>query len=378
MEKVKLVLTGAHFTPAQAVIKELQKDKDIEIVYIGRKTTREGDPSLSVESEIVPKLGVKFIPLVTGRVQRIFTIYTIPSLFKIPVGIIQAFWILLQEKPEAVLSFGGYVAVPVVISAWLLNIPIIVHEQTLVSGLANRISSFFADKIAVTFATKYAFNPKKIILTGNPIRSEIIEPTQPPSSLIRSFFELAKKDKKAVVLVTGGSQGAHTINQAVFDSLAGLTENFYIIHQTGDSKFKDFEKSGDIKQDLKNPDRYLSLKQIDVNDLSYIFRQIAICVSRAGANTLLELSYFGIPTLLIPLPFVTGDEQTVNANFFAKLGLAKILKQEDLSGKSLVLFLNQMSKQLGDLRRVAANAKKSVLLNGDKRLALEILKLTSY
>src|SRR3990167_5082544 len=155
---MKILVTGAHFTTAVAVIEELknlpagrQEQKDIDIVYVGRKTTREGDSSHSVESQVLPQLGVKFISIITGRLQRAFTIYTFSSLLKIPIGFLQSFFILLKEKPDVILSFGGYVAVPLVIAGWLLSIPIIIHEQTLVSGLANTISSFFADKVAVSF-----------------------------------------------------------------------------------------------------------------------------------------------------------------------------------------------------------------------------------
>src|SRR5260221_10967548 len=133
---MKILLTGAHFTPAQAVIEELQDDK-IEIVYVGRTTTREGDSTPSVESEVLPKLRVKFVPIIAGRIRKVFDLWTIISLLKIPIGFIQAPFILLSENPDVIVSFGGYVAVPVVIWGWLLSKPIIVHEQTLVTGLAN-------------------------------------------------------------------------------------------------------------------------------------------------------------------------------------------------------------------------------------------------
>src|SRR3989344_8533303 len=95
---MKILVTGAHFTTAMAVIEELQKQPNIELVYVGRKTTREGDSSPSPESKIIPEMGVRFIPIITGRLQRSFTIYTIPSLLKIPIGLLQSFWIIFREK----------------------------------------------------------------------------------------------------------------------------------------------------------------------------------------------------------------------------------------------------------------------------------------
>ena len=171
---MKILITGAHFTPAFATIEELNKYKDVEIVYVGRKTTLEGDNTSSVESRLLPKLGVKFITITAGRLQRTFTPFTLISLLKIPIGFIQALHIILREKPDVVLSFGGYIALPLVIVAWLFSIPIIIHEQTLISGLANRLGSFFADKIAISFPENKLFDKAKAVLTGNPLRREIL------------------------------------------------------------------------------------------------------------------------------------------------------------------------------------------------------------
>jgi len=112
---MKILITGTHFTSALAVLEELKKYEDIKLIYAGRNTTREGDSSKSVESEVLPKYGIKFIPVIAGRLQKAFTIYTIPSLLKLPIGFIQAFVIFLKEKPDVILSFGGYVSVPIVI-----------------------------------------------------------------------------------------------------------------------------------------------------------------------------------------------------------------------------------------------------------------------
>ena len=102
---MKILLTGTHFTTTVATIEEFKKYPKVELVYVGRRTTREGDSSRSVESTELPKLGVKFIPIIAGRLQISFTIYTISSLLKIPIGFIQAFFIILQEKPDVILSF---------------------------------------------------------------------------------------------------------------------------------------------------------------------------------------------------------------------------------------------------------------------------------
>lgn len=353
---MKVLITGAHFTPAVATIEELKKNYQCEVVYVGRKTTFEGDETPSVESQVLPKLGVKFISLITGRLQREFTIFTIPSLLKIPIGFLQAPFILLKEKPDVVLSFGGYVAVPVVIWAWLFSIPIIIHEQAIVSGLANKISSNFADKIAVSFPENHSFNREKIVLTGNPLRREIIE--------AQNVSRLAGTPR---VLIAGGNQGSHVINMAVWDSLPELTKIAKVIHQTGDSKFNDFERLN-----IKQNENYRVEKFIS-NGWGQLLQECDIIVSRAGVNTLSELAILGKPVLVIPI--AGHAEQNVNARYFEKLGLAKILPQSKLSGDSLFWNIKEMLKNLNKLKIKTERFKKSINKDGAKKLALETVLL---
>lgn len=350
---MKILITGAHFTPAVAVAEELKKTKGVQIVYVGRKTTQEGDKSPSAESKVLPALGIKFIPIITGRLQRSFTIYTIPSFLKIPIGFLQAFFIILKEKPDVILSFGGYVALPPVIVGWLFSIPIIVHEQTLVSGLANKISFSFADKIAVSFPTQ---NPKAI-LTGNPLRKEIIDGVK------RSH------PRGVNILVTGGNQGSHVINLAVEKSLDKLIKIASIIHVTGDNKFKDFERLEKLQQE-----RYIVKKWIG-EDWGRILKQADLVVSRAGINTLSELAYLGIPALVIPIPYLYLDEQNKNACFFQELGLARILPQSELTLKTLYENIKNMLDNLKKLKENARQAKKIIIPDSAKRVALETIIL---
>ncbi|KKQ67155.1 MAG: hypothetical protein US86_C0001G0082 [Candidatus Daviesbacteria bacterium GW2011_GWA2_38_24] len=370
---MKALVTGSHFTPAQAVIKELKKFKDIDIVYIGRKTTIEGDKTPSVESKVLPTLGVKYLTITAGRLQRSFTPYTFLSLLKIPVGFVQSFAILLNEKPDVVISFGGYVAVPTVFSAWLLNIPVIIHEQTLVTGLANTISSFFADKIAVSFKDAVLFDKRKQVVTGNPMREELVNFAEEGLEEFIKIAKKAKSEKLPLILVTGGNQGSHLLNQTIGEILDELTEISFVIHQTGDSKYKDFEY---LKENqIKNPERYLVKKWIDAKDVGYIFKNIDLAVSRAGINTLQELSYFGIPTLLVPIPYLYKNEQEVNAKFFKELGLAKVIKQSELDGQKLLETIKEAFSKLTELKERAKRSKEVVILDAAKRLTQEILIL---
>lgn len=367
---MKILVTGTHFTPAQAVIEELQKNPDTEIVYVGRKHTREGDRSPSAESQVLPKMGVKFIPIITGRLQRSFTVYTIPSLLKIPVGFLQSFYILLTENPDVVLSFGGYVGVPITIVAWLFSIPVIIHEQTLMPGLANKISAIFADKIALTLKENDLSSYQKTVLTGNPIRKELLENGVKAGSEYEKMVTEAKKSNLPIIYITGGNQGSHVINLAVKEILPKLNEAAYVFHQCGDSHFHDWEELERVRATLQYPERYKVAKWIDGVDVGLIFRKCNLVVTRAGMNTLLEAAYFKVPTLIIPLP--VHKEQSVNARYFAKLAGAGVLLQKDLNGESLLREIKGMLRTKNDN---TAESQQIIIPDAAKRLALETITL---
>lgn len=365
---MKILLTGAHFTTAVAVIEELRKQPNVKIIYVGRKTTMEGDKSPSVESTLLPKLGVEFIPITAGRLQRALGFYTIPSLFKIPIGAVQAFWIIFTQKPDVVLSFGGYVATPVVIGAWLMSIPVIIHEQTLVTGLANRISSWFADKVAVSFDSDHSFNRNKTIITGNPLRREILAVSDDILYKYKRIFQQAQKEELPVILVTGGNQGSHLINQAVEGCLDELLKIACVIHQTGESKFNDYER---LK--VKENEKYVVDKWID--NMGYFLKQTDLVISRAGINTLSELAYLGTPALVVPIPYIYKDEQNKNAKFFEKLGLVRILPQSKLSSGTLFKSIKSCLSDLNQFSKEAKKAKEIIIKDATKRLVLETILL---
>lgn len=372
---MKILISGAHFTPAQAVIESLQKLTGVKIVYVGRRFTMEGDTSArSNEEQILSSLGVKFIPSVTGRLQYHLTRYTIPSLLKIPLGFCQAFGIILQEKPDVILSFGGYVAVPMVVWGWLFSIPIIIHEQTLVGGLSNRISAFFADKVAVSFKVKYPFPKDKVVLTGNPLRGDFLNPPKYPPRSLRELFIQAKTHKLPIIVVTGGNQGSHVINQMVSQIINDLTKIACVIHQTGDSKFGDYEKLIRQRMNLKYHQRVVLEKWFRGGDFGFVLKWADLVVTRAGANTLMELAYFGIPALVIPISYLYGDEQNKNAKFFQEMGLARVLSQGNLSPEKLFREIKSMIKDLPKLKE-RAKRQDVVVKDAAKKLALETLML---
>ncbi len=365
---MKILLTGTHFTPAVAVISELKKNKNIDIIYVGRRATMEGDNAQSIESQVVPLLGVEFIPIVAGRWQRTFNIFTFYTLFKIPIGLFQALYILLIQKPDVILSFGGYVSIPLVFWGWLLSIPIITHQQTLTAGIANIINNIFASKIAISFKQNN-FNDKRYILSGNPLREQIIHPHSNLTSEFKNLINVARKNKLPIILITGGNQGSHVINQAVEGCIDKLLKIACVIHVSGDNKFRDFERLEKFRGE-----GYIVKKWIGEQWAS-LLSKTDLVISRAGINTLMELAYFQKPALVIPIPYLYQDEQNENAKFFENLGLTRILPQSKLSSKVLLENIKQMVKDLDNLRIKAKGAKKVVVVDAAQRVALETILL---
>lgn len=368
---MKILVTGAHLSPAQAVIEKLLELPDTKIVYIGRKHARDDDKTASVESVVLPKLGVKFISITAGKLNRFFSFQSLFSFLNTPVGFVQAFYHLLKEQPDLIVSFGGFTGLPVVVSGWMLSVPILIHEQGLSMGLANYLSSFFADKIAVSFEKfkiPFLINSGKIVVTGNPLRREFLDGKIDQKKEIKSFTDKAIKGKNPIIFVTAGSQGSHKINLVIEDKLGEITKIAAVVHQTGESKFDDFNNLKKYESD-----NYLVKKWIDAPEFAYALEKADLTICRGGMNTLIELSMKSAPALIIPIPI--GSEQKENARFFSKLGLGEVLEEKQLTPD---LFLRRvkdlLSKKL-TLKSDAENAKKTVLPGAENRLVQEILKM---
>lgn len=361
--RVNILLTGGHAaTTAIATIEEIQKrHSNWHLFWVGPKSAVEGKFVPTLASTIMPKMGVKFIPITTGRLQRRFTIWTIPSLLKIPYGILQSFKIVFEIKPKIIISFGGYASVPVCFAACVLRIPVFIHEQTVAVGLANRINSIFATKILIARqeSAKY-FPEKKIILIGNPINAEIAK-----------IKAKTKISKTPVIYITGGSSGAQKINKVISDSLYELLKKYKLIHQTGKLDYEEFKKKREsFPSDLQK--NYEVYDFIDPADVPNVFDRADIVVSRAGANTLSEIMVTKRPAVLIPIPWTAYDEQTENAKMVESIGLAKVLEEKDLSTQNLLNKLNEVMKNWKNMVTKSDNSIAELDRNASKRFVDEI------
>ena len=321
---MKVVLIGGHLSPALSLLEELKKE---EVIFFGRKYSFEGDKALSLEYQLVEEFNIPFVSITTGRLQRKFTRHTFFSLLKLPVGFFQSLSALVKFKPDVVLGFGGYISIPVVFASYILRIPVVIHEQTLEAGFANKILSRLAKKICISWESSIKFFPKeKTVLTGNPIRKELFE---------KKTEEFNFKNNLPIIYITGGSSGSHVINDLVGKIVGKLLNISNVVHQTGDAKeFNDFEKLVKIKEEIgDSKGEYKLVKFLNSKHASEILNKASLVVSRSGINTVTELIYLRKPSLLIPLFFAQKNEQLKNALFAKKLGIAEVLEQKELTSE---------------------------------------------
>jgi len=293
----RIVITAGHAaTTALATVKVLTKadkpGKSWKIFFIGSQFAIEGLKTPTLESLVLPKAGVSFYPIISGRLQRKFTLWTIPALFKIPLGFIHALLLLKKIKPAIIVSFGGYSAFPVVIVGWLLRIPIVIHEQTSAVGRVNLFTAPFAKRVALARDESIKYFPKnKAKVIGNPILSNILAVA--PKSV---------KGNPAVIYITGGSRGSQTINKVISQIIGKLIKKYRVLHQTG---YFDYQKFIKIKKSLdkKFRNNYEIHKIIDPRDIANVYQRADMVISRAGANSVSEIIAAKRPAILIPIPF---------------------------------------------------------------------------
>lgn len=335
MKKIvkKIIITGTHTTPAIELINQLQKDEQFnwEIYYIGRCYNSSVSTQPSIESKLIPEVGVKFLGIQCGKLDRRWLLNTIRGIPQIFTGFQDANSIIKKIKPDIVVSFGGYVSVPVVIAAKLNHIKSITHEQTFTTSLSTKINSFFVDKIALSFPSKKN-NPKEIV-TGNLLRQDIY-------NLKSKLFEnLIQNKKRPIIYITAGNQGSKILNDSILSILPDL-KKFTIIHQTGETEYSK------IKQFSINQNNYHVFDYIKQADIGWVLNHADIIISRSGANTTQEIIALNKKCILIPLPVSQQNEQILNAKW-VRLQLPKtttIIYQQDLTPKKLLNKINQTYK----------------------------------
>ncbi|KKS06837.1 hypothetical protein A3K01_01045 [candidate division WWE3 bacterium RIFOXYD1_FULL_43_17] len=366
---MKIVITGGHHSSALPVIDQFRsKYPGTELYWFGHRRSLASDKNDTLEFKEITALGIPFYNLQAGKVYKTFNLL---RLLKVPFGFIQAFRWLLKIKPDVILSFGGYLAVPTVISGWVLGIPSITHEQTVVVGYANKLLSTFVKKICIGWKDSVKYFPaNKIVYSGVPLRKAVFE-------IGSDSFNSA--NSLPTIYITAGKTGSHTINEVVKEALPELLSVCNVIHQSGDhSKFNDYGQLESIYKEvssLANGKFYLRKFVLDA-EIGEAFNRSALVVSRSGAHTVTELLALEKPCVLIPIPWVSHDEQKENALILQKYGLAEILEEKDLSEDT---FFATVKKVLGHIHAYKLNDKEAaemVNLNAAEIIADETYRLT--
>lgn len=358
MQNISVVFAGGHAaTTALATLEEIRaRALPWEIHFIGAGSAMEGKFVPTLESKIFREGNGKFHGLTSGRIQKRFTFWTIPSILKIPVSFFHAAVLLTAIKPKLILSFGGFVGFPVMVAGRILGIPSILHEQTASAGRANIASARLAKLITLARKSSQKYFPKgKTRVIGNP--------------MLALFTKIRPKRKMSVppvIYVTAGSRGSTTLNSLIEGILRKLLTNFKVIHQAGPLEKAKFKK---IKDNLPVAlsDNYRIFGRTRPANVKEIYSASDMVVSRAGANTVSEIMAAKRPALLIPIPWSNFNEQAKNAEFAEKFGIARILKQETLTGGKLFAEIISLQK---DWEKIVASVrgKKSPDLDAAKSL----------
>ena len=285
----------------------------------------------------------------------------------VPAGIWRAFGLLGRIRPDAVFATGGFVAVPVVVAAVLRGQPVVIHEQTAVLGLANRLTAPLARCVALTFAGSGAGLPAdRRVVTGNPLREELRGGSR-ERALVR--FELDATPP--LVYVTGGVQGAHRLNRVVGEALPGLLAAAQVIHQCGDNRTTGDRGWLQARRAALPPGlraRYRVVPYVGA-ELADVFAATELVVSRAGAGIVNECCQLGLPALYIPLPGAGGDEQTANARLVEAAGGCVVLPEVALTAEHLVTTVRQLLAAPARLKEMGERARKLARPDAASRIA---------
>ena len=356
--------TGGHTSAGLAVAAALRRRGGVEVHWIGSRT--------GVEARRAPEAGLAFHAIPTGKLRRYWDWQNVPDLgVRVPAGFARSWRLLRRLGPRLVFATGGFVALPPALAARALRIPVVVHEQTAVPGLANRIAGRFARRIALTFPmTGREFRPDRVVLTGNPLRPELAGGSREAGCRLFGFDPAA-----AVVYVTGGSQGSHKINRTIGAILPALLEQAQIVHQcgdqptTGDRAWLDGEAA-------KLPDRLrarYALRPYVGPELRDIFAAADLVIGRSGAGTVNECCQLGRAALYIPLPGTSGDEQTANARLVEAAGGGVLLPQVSLTPERLLEVARRLLRDRPALAQMGERARALAVPDAAERLAQLIL-----
>jgi UDP-N-acetylglucosamine--N-acetylmuramyl-(pentapeptide) pyrophosphoryl-undecaprenol N-acetylglucosamine transferase len=339
--------TGGHIYPGIAVAQEiLRRDSESVVRFVG--TAR------GLETKLVRHAGFELSFIDISGLKNVSPIARMHGLALLPRGFYSARRVITKVKPDVVVGAGGYVSGPILLTAAMMRLPTLVMESNALPGWTNRVLARFVDRAAVSFDQSLRYFRGKAVVTGNPVR--------------REFFELPRKSRNAKqfsLLIFGGSQGAHAVNQAMLNSLKELGELRDILqirHQTGPADVESvragYELAGWGTADVCPY----------IEDMVSAFAAADLVICRAGATTTAELIAAGKAAIMVPFPFAADDHQRKNAEALEQAGAAKMILQEALNGKALAEEIKMLVAEPEKLSRMETASRQ--LSRGDAAAAV--------
>ena len=348
---MRVLLTGGgtagHINPAIAIANYIkEKEKDSEFLFVG---TERG-----LEKTLVPKCGydIKFIDVM--GLKRSLSAQNIKVFINYVKSMGEARRIIKDFKPDIVIGTGGYVCAPVIKVASSLKIPTIIHEQNVFPGLAIKMLARKADITAISFEeTRTMMKAKRMVLTGNPLRPDLFKPHD--IDLVRAKYGF---DEKPIVLMFGGSLGADKMNEALVRMVAdGDVNGFNLIASTGERHFELVSKK--LSDAGVNPQKIRNIKIVPyIYNMEEIFFAADVVVGRAGAITVSEITALGKAAVLIPSPYVAHNHQEYNARYLEKNGAAKVVLENEVSGKRIAEEIGDILKNQETLEKMQSSSRK--------------------
>lgn len=344
--------TAGHINPGIAIANKIkQEEKDSKIVFIG--TTR------GLENDLVPRAGYELKTIEAYGLSKKLTIENMKKICKTLKGYGEAKKIIQEFRPDIVIGTGGYICGATILAGHSLKIPTMLHESNAFPGKAVKMLAKKTNTILVSFqdAIPRIKKAKRVVCTGTPVK--IKKQSYSSDEKNKILKEIGLKEDKPIIVVSGGSQGAQKINEAMIEIIKNKSnQNYQMIWATGPKQYDI------IKENLEN-------SQININHVEgikimpYIYHMEEIMnvadvsIGRAGAMTVTEIANLGKPSILIPLPNVSHDHQLYNAKVLEKLGAAKIILNDELTGKKLNHAIEEIILDKNKMQKMGENARKS-------------------
>jgi UDP-N-acetylglucosamine--N-acetylmuramyl-(pentapeptide) pyrophosphoryl-undecaprenol N-acetylglucosamine transferase len=335
--------TGGHIYPGIAIAQEFKRrNAQSKVLFVG---TAKG-----LEGKIVPREGFELKLIEVAALKRVGLAQRLKSLLLLPKSFLAVRALIRDFKPDVVIGVGGYASGPVVLMAALSGVPTLVAESNALPGFTNRTLAKFVKAAAITFEEARRFFGAKAVITGNPVRAEFFSaPTKQPGDTIN-------------LLVTGGSQGARAINEAMIGAVGLLAPVLHkeggrmvVLHQTGEADFAKVQAAY-IKLDSDAPIKAEAKPFIE--NMVDEFAQADLVISRAGATTVAELAAAGKPALMIPFPFAADDHQRKNAEAVEQAGAGRMILQAELTPERLAQELLWLARDGQQLHRMSEASRK--------------------